>query len=416
MEGVKELDKGGLFLLKVSYSDLGSIYFNVLSDLQIDEVYNYIKKNERIEEAVVLWTCNRFEVYFYPGDRETVEYIEYFIKDKVNRYSIIHGWDAVKNLFLVAAGLDSMVIGENEILGQVRDAWEKSRKHQLSGKNINPIFQKAIEVGKKVRRENGFNRIKRSVVSEALEIAKIKGNEKILVIGAGRTGTLVSKILHDRGIKFSITNRTREKAAILSKQFGSLIEDYDSTKWHSYDLIITAVKSHKPIIDSNNFNGVKGIRIIDLGVPSNVSNEMKGIIEVIDMDNISKKIEGERERRMELANIALMTVEDEFKKFSLKMKNEEKLNLLKKIQSYSDAIIKQEMIELEKRIDLSAEDRIILEKGLVATRNRLLGFVINAIKRTEDIKSSSIVTNMEVIMDENVSRLKVKKTEDIARD
>jgi glutamyl-tRNA reductase len=410
------LDKGGLFLLKVSYSDLGSIYFNVLTDLQIDEVYDYIKKNERIEEAVVLWTCNRFEVYFYPGDRETVEYIEYFVKDKVNRYSIIHGWDAVKNLFLVAAGLDSMVIGENEILGQVKDAWDKSRKHNLSGEIINPIFQKAIEIGKKVRRENGFNRLKRSVVSEALELAKLDGNEKILIIGAGKTGTLVSKMLHDKGIPFTVSNRTHERAELLSKQFGARVEEYKSEKWWKYNLIITAVKSHKPIIDANNFAGGNEIRIIDLGVPSNVSKDIKDLVEVIDMDTLSKKIENERKMRKELANRALLTVEEEFKKFSKKMKSEEKVNLLKKIQNYSDIVIKNEMEEMERRINLSAEERIILEKGLVATRNRLLGFVINAIKRTEDIKSSSIVSNMEVIMDENVSRLKTKKAEDIARD
>jgi len=194
------------------------------------------------------------------------------------------------------------------------------------------------------------------------------------------------------------------------------VEEYKSEKWWKYNLIITAVKSPKPIIDANNFAGGNEIRIIDLGVPSNVSKDIKDLVEVIDMDTLSKKIENERKMRKELANRALLTVEEEFKKFSKKMKSEEKVNLLKKIQNYSDIVIKNEMEEMERRINLSAEERIILEKGLVATRNRLLGFVINAIKRTEDIKSSSIVSNMEVIMDENVSRLKTKKAEDIARD
>jgi len=116
------LEKGGLFLVKVTYNDLGSLYFTNVSDFQLDEVYGYIKKNERIKEAFVLWTCNRFEVYFYPGDKETVEFVEDYIKGKALQHSVIHGLDAVRHLFLVAAGLDSMVIGENEIVSQIRDA------------------------------------------------------------------------------------------------------------------------------------------------------------------------------------------------------------------------------------------------------------------------------------------------------
>lgn len=410
------MDKGGLFLLRVSYSDLGSIYFNVIKDFQIDEVYDYIKKNERIKEALVLWTCNRFEVYFYPGDRETVEYIEYFVKDKVNRYSIVHGWDVVKHLFMVASGLDSMVIGENEILGQVKDAWEKSRRHNLSGEMINSVFHKAVEVGKKVRRENGFNKIKRSVVSEALEIAEIEGGERILVVGAGKTGTLVAKMLHEKGINFVIANRTHDKAIRLANEFKVETEIFNPKKWGTYDVIITAVKSQKPIITEKDLGRKKKVKIIDLGTPPNTSEGIKEIAKVIDMEMISRKMENEKSKRIEMANKALMTVEDEFRKFSEKVRNEEKTRLLKSIQNYSDIILKAEMEELEKRISFNPEEMVILEKGLIAMRNRLLGFVINAIKRTDDIKSSGIVNNMEMIIDENFSRFKAKKAKDIARD
>ena len=122
-----------MFLIKVTYGDLGSLYFSSVKDFQIDEVYDYIKKNERIEEALVLWTCNRFEIYFYPGDRETVEFLEDYINERSLKHSVVHGLDAIKHLFLVSAGMDSMVIGENEILGQVRDAWEVSKKKGFSG-------------------------------------------------------------------------------------------------------------------------------------------------------------------------------------------------------------------------------------------------------------------------------------------
>ncbi len=410
------MDKGGLFLLKVSYSDLGSIYFSVVQDIQIEEVYDYIKKNERIKEAVVLWTCNRFEIYFYPGDRETVSYIEDYVKGKVSKYTIIHGWDAIKNLFFVSAGLDSMVIGENEILGQVKDAWEKAKLNNLAGETVNPVFQKAIEVGKKVRRENGFNKIKRSVVSEALEIANLNGNEEVLVVGSGKTGALVAKTLKDRGIKFRITNRTKENAENLAKKLGIEVESYNKKRWMRYDVIITAISSHKAILTANDFINWKAAKVIDLGVPPNVQADKDSAIQIINMDMISKKIENEKNKRIELANRAFLTVEEEFNKFSQKIKNVEKENLLRKINEYSDIILKIEMEEMEKRINFTPEERVTFEKGLIATRNRLLGFIINAIKKTDDIKSSGVVKNMEVIMDENFSRFKTQKTQSIARD
>ncbi|MEM0130308.1 MAG: hypothetical protein QXW75_02455, partial [Thermoplasmatales archaeon] len=105
------MDKGGLFLVKVTYSDLGSLYFSSVPKFEIEEVYDYIKRNERIQEAMVLWTCNRFEIYFYPGDKETVEFVEDYLNKKAGQHSVVHGLDAIRHLFLVASGLDSMVVG-----------------------------------------------------------------------------------------------------------------------------------------------------------------------------------------------------------------------------------------------------------------------------------------------------------------
>lgn len=243
------MEKGGMFLIKVTYGDLGSLYFSSVKDLQIDEVYDYIKKNERIEEALVLWTCNRFEIYFYPGDRETVEFLEDYIYEKSLKHSVVHGLDAIKHLFLVSAGMDSMVIGENEILGQVRDAWEVSKRKGFSGANLNELLKKSLEIGRKARRENGNGKRARSVAGEALDQIKILPGQKVLVIGAGDLGTQVSSFLSRKGIPFSISNRSTERAKEISKAFGVRIEDFDKKKWKSYDVIITATKSAEIILE-----------------------------------------------------------------------------------------------------------------------------------------------------------------------
>jgi glutamyl-tRNA reductase len=407
------LDKGGIFLLRVTYSDLGSMYFSQLSDFQIDEIYSYIKKNERIQEAVVLWTCNRLEIYFYPGDRETVQYLEDYIKEKVAKYSVIHGWDAIKHIFMVSAGLDSMVLGENEILGQVKEAWEQSKKNLLSGTNMNLVFQKAIETGKKVRRENAFNGIKRSVVSEALELANLSKEDRILVVGAGRVGRQIAKMLHDRNIEFAIANRTEARAMELADSFGGRTESFDQRRWKGYDVVITAVKAHKLVLDSSFPKDSRVSSIIDLGTPPNIDPSIKNKLKVIDMEFLSRKIEEKKEERQSLANQALRTVEREFNKFSSKVKNDEKSEILRKIHEYSDLVIQDEVREIERRMELSQEEKVILEKGLIATRNRLLGIVINAIKTSDDIMTSNVISKMELLMNENFSRFKAKKIKEI---
>ncbi|MCL4412120.1 MAG: NAD(P)-binding domain-containing protein [Candidatus Thermoplasmatota archaeon] len=407
------MDKGGIFLLRVTYSDLGSMYFSQLSDFQIDEIYSYIKKNERIQEAVVLWTCNRLEIYFYPGDRETVQYLEDYIKEKVAKYSVIHGWDAIKHIFMVSAGLDSMVLGENEILGQVKEAWEQSKKNLLSGTNMNLVFQKAIETGKKVRRENAFNGIKRSVVSEALELANLSKEDRILVVGAGRVGRQIAKMLHDRNIEFAIANRTEARAMELADSFGGRTESFDQRRWKGYDVVITAVKAHKLVLDSSFPKDSRVSSIIDLGTPPNIDPSIKNKLKVIDMEFLSRKIEEKKEERQSLANQALRTVEREFNKFSSKVKNDEKSEILRKIHEYSDLVIQDEVREIERRMELSQEEKVILEKGLIATRNRLLGIVINAIKTSDDIMTSNVISKMELLMNENFSRFKAKKIKEI---
>lgn len=407
------MDKGGIFLLRVTYSDLGSMYFSQLSDFQIDEIYSYIKKNERIQEAVVLWTCNRLEIYFYPGDRETVQYLEDYIKEKVAKYSVIHGWDAIKHIFMVSAGLDSMVLGENEILGQVKEAWEQSKKNLLSGTNMNLVFQKAIETGKKVRRENAFNGIKRSVVSEALELANLSKEDRILVVGAGRVGRQIAKMLHDRNIEFAIANRTEARAMELADSFGGRTESFDQRRWKGYDVVITAVKAHKLVLDSSFPKDSRVSSIIDLGTPPNIDPSIKNKLKVIDMEFLSRKIEEKKEERQSLANQALRTVEREFNKFSSKIKNDEKSEILRKIHEYSDLVIQDEVREIERRMELSQEEKVILEKGLIATRNRLLGIVINAIKTSDDIMTSNVISKMELLMNENFSRFKAKKIKEI---
>jgi glutamyl-tRNA reductase len=406
------LEKGGIFLIRVSYGDLGSLYFSTIKEFQLDEVYEYIKKNERIKEALVLWTCNRFEIYFYPGDRETVDFLEDYINDKSLKHTVVHGMDAIKHLFLVSAGLDSMVIGENEILAQVREAWEVSRKNGMSGPNLNEVLKKSLEIGRKVRRENGNGRRARSVASEALSRIEILPGQKVLVIGAGDLGTQISSFLSRNGIRFSICNRSPEKAREISKAFGASIEDFDRKKWKNYDVIITATKSDEVLLKRNDIAGSKIKVVLDLGVPPNVSGDLPKGVKIVNMESLSESIIPNNDKASDYAIKSLKTVNTEFERFSKKLMNTEKEELLKKIFDYSNNVIEEEMKFFERKPNERADSETI-RKGLESTRNKLLGFVINGIKNAKDIRSSETVTNMEMILNENFSRYETKKVKKV---
>ncbi len=406
------MEKGGIFLIKVTYGDLGSLYFSTIKDFQLDEVYDYIRKNERIKEAMVLWTCNRFEIYFYPGDRETVEFLEDFITSKSQKHSLAHGLDAIKHLFLVSAGLDSMVIGENEILAQVREAWEYSKQQGFSGTNLNAVLKKTLEVGRKIRRENGNGLRIRSVAGEALEEINVQPGQKVLVIGAGDLGTQISSFLSRKGVPFAISNRSSEKAREISKAFGAPIEAFDKKKWKSYDVIITATKSSEYILGREDVVKSNIKTVLDLGVPPNVEKEMPKGVRLINMEILSRSIKGREDRTNNFTTKSLKMVNEEFERFSKKIMNVDKEEMLKKIFDYSNKVIDEEMKHFDRK-QYSRESKAHVRKGLESTRNKLLGFVVNGIKNAKDIRSSETVTNMEMILNENFSRYETKKVKKV---
>ncbi len=403
------MEKGGIFLIKVSYSDLGSMYFSTIKPIQLDEVYDYISKNENIEEAVVLWTCNRFEIYFYPGSMDTVEFFDEFLKKRVYKYSIIHGEDAIKHLFIVSSGLDSMVIGENEILGQVKDAWKYSITRGYSKSNLNHIFRKAIEVGKKVRTLHGFNKIKRSVASESMEF--IGDNSNVLLVGAGKEGRQIAQLLADRGINFKVTNRTRTRGIELAKSFNVEFVEFDKDMWRGYDTIIIAVNTTDYILRDADLKRMKVKTIIDLSIPSAVENPSDTEVKLINMEKLSVIAEANNQKRQEIAREALKTVETEFHKFIKKINDAEREEFIKKLMRYSEKIIEEEIKIFSK--EGNSDNIKEIEIGLKATRNKLLAPLINALKTTGDIKSSNLMSEMERILDEQLSNIKIEKVKEI---
>lgn len=203
-------------------------------------------------EAVVLSTCNRFEIVVAGDPAPAIELLE---KSAGAPPRVLEGPAAVEHLFSVAAGLDSMVVGETEILGQVKAAYELAHSAGMTGKRLNVLFQRALYVGKKVRSETGIAVGQTSVASVAVQLAGsifggLEGRE-VLVLGAGQMAEVTARhLLGKRVSRLVIANRTFERAAALAASFnaGALPWKDFPAELERADIVIASTGSPEAVV------------------------------------------------------------------------------------------------------------------------------------------------------------------------
>jgi len=246
-----------------------------------------------LHETLVLSTCNRSEVYGVPPEsvRESAAALSNYLcsfhsvqLDMVSP-SLYHHYDrhAVRHLFRVASGLDSMMLGEAEILGQVREAYRFAHEHGATGPVLNRLFQGALEVGKRVRSETELGTRPMSVASAGVKLAeRIFGKlqeRAALVLGAGVISEQVVSQLRDRHIaRLFVMNRSRERAELLAHEFAGKVVAWDD--WEAAltlpDVIVSSVSAEEPILQravlqkAMAARGNRPLFVMDLGMPRNV--------------------------------------------------------------------------------------------------------------------------------------------------
>jgi glutamyl-tRNA reductase len=246
-----------------------------------------------LHETLVLSTCNRSEVYGVPPEttREPAaalsNYLSSFHSVQLDLLSpsLYHHYDrnAVRHLFRVASGLDSMMLGEAEILGQVREAYRIAYEHGATGPVLNRLFQGALEVGKRVRSETELGARPMSVASAGVKLAERifgKLQERIaLVLGAGLISEQVVSQLRDRKIaRVFVMNRSLDRADHLAREFSGKVIAWDD--WDSAltlpDVIVSSVSAEEPVLKRSVLEkamvarGNRPLFVMDLGMPRNV--------------------------------------------------------------------------------------------------------------------------------------------------
>jgi glutamyl-tRNA reductase len=307
---------------------------------QACEAADQLRARGILKEAVILSTCNRTEVYGITRERtaDNLRAMETFIasyhqvpQQEFNAALYRHtDREVVRHIYRVAAGLDSMLLGESEILGQVREAYRVAMDHGATGRVLNRLFQSALEVGKRIRTETQIATRPMSVafagVKQAEALLRGLENQRVLIVGAGVTSEQVVKHLCDRGVpQFRILNRTLEKAKALVARYGGEVLPWEKLPevldWP--DLIVSSVSTPEPIISRQMVEtamvarGHRPLMMMDLGVPRNIAVDVREVpnVELSDIDGLKEVVEENKKAREEEIPRALALIDDQIDGF-----------------------------------------------------------------------------------------------------
>ena len=357
---------------------------------------------EEISEALILSTCNRVEVVAGSADDRSIrEFLCEFHRvphEAVSKhlYSFRNA-EAVRHVFRVAASLDSMMIGEPQILGQVKDAYRIATDAGAIGMHLNALMNRAFAVAKKVRKETGISQLAVSVSYAAVELArKIFGElpgKGVMIIGASKMGELAAKHLKRAGVSsVLVTNRTFERAVELAKVFHGAAVPFEHFTDHMdrADIVISSTGAPHFIITKTLAEQIihrrknKPMFFIDIAVPRDIDPTVNDIDNAFlyDIDDLQQVIDANLKERMKEALRAEEIVEHEVEAFCSKMHSRE---VVPTIVQLRDALekIRREEIERNRRLlkDLSPEQQAAVDQITKSLVNKILHPPIEQLKQ-----------------------------------
>jgi glutamyl-tRNA reductase len=360
-----------------------------------------------LEETLVLSTCNRSEVYGVPPEasHECAPGLSSFLSEfhavrpDILTSSLYHHYDreAVRHLFRVSAGLDSMLLGEAEILGQVREAYRFAHEQGATGPVLNRLFQGALEVGKRVRTETELGSRPMSVAAAGVKLAERifgkLGERSALVLGAGAISEQVVSTLRDRGIAhLFVMNRSRERAEGLAQQFGGKVIEWG--QWDAAllkpDVVVSSVAAEDPVLlrktleAAMNARGNRALFLMDLGMPRNIESSVADLynVYVYNMDDLSEIVEQNRHARESEVPRAEAIVEEHVGKFLSWQASVELVGLVEALRARlrnERAVFLHERLASIENLSAAERERMetlmdeLLDKLLVERAQRLRG-------------------------------------------
>ena len=371
--------------------------------------YDRWRKVHPESELVVLSTCNRVELYSAqpdegegPTSAELVRFLSEFHNLPQDRFAgrllERHGPDAVRHLFEVACSLDSMVLGEPQIVAQVKEAYERAYRYEACGPLTNALFQMAFRVSGRVRTETALAGGRVSIASVAVgefgrSIFDRFDDKTVLVLGAGTMAEETVRYLTDAGVtKFIIVNRSSERAAELAAAWGGTartVEQLDESL-AAADVVVSATGAGRHIVSVERFRRArrlaagKPVFILDLGAPRDFDPAIAGIDEntfLYDIDDLKATCDANRASRQKEIEKAQRIIDEETGRFVHEIYHRATGPVVKRLRDEWHAIRQQEVDQLFAKLPhLPERDRQSIERSIERIVNKLLHPPLEALK------------------------------------
>jgi glutamyl-tRNA reductase len=371
------------------------------TEAQAVEFAEQAVEGEEVQEAVVISTCNRTEIYLVVGDavKAETDVLGMLARRAGIRPTELaqeiyspRNCEAARHLYRVTSGLESMIVGEAEIQGQVKRAYEAAMAAGVTGPLSNRLFAAALTTGKRVRSETGIGSSRVSVPSVAVDLAQdvLGGLEDrhVVILGAGETSELTAQALAHQGVgTIFVANRHADRALSLAQRFGGSVVGLDKLPEQllEADIVVSSTSSPHPIVGSEELavvmeqrmgrGGWAPLLLIDIAVPRDVDARCGDIdgVTLYDIDDLQAVVRRNLGARAKIVPQAEEIVEEEIRRFARWLGQLETLPTVSALREHGNALVEQILAENEERWESASErDLMRVEAIARAVLNRLL--------------------------------------------
>lgn len=395
---------------------------------KLEEAIHILKGSDVVKENIILSTCNRVEIYAGVSDMDAgVESIKGFLSDfhkvpreLLDRSLYIHkAQDAIRHVYRVASSLDSMVVGEPQILGQLKDAFDEALNNKTTGVVLNKLMRKSVSVAKRIRTETKIAESAVSISFAAVELAKKIFDDlttkSFMLLGAGEMAELAARHLINSGVKdVFITNRTLARAEELAHEFhGKVVpfENFVGELIHT-DIVICSTGAPHYILAKDQVHKImkerkqKQMFIIDISVPRNIDPLINDIdnVYLYDVDNLQGIVDTNIQERAKEAEKAEQIVDEEIGAFLKWHDSLSATPTIVALRNRAEEIRKAELEKILKKLGPMEEDKIkAIDYLTISIVNKLIHSPTAALKSEED--------NKEVMLDvvQKLFQLEIEK-------
>ena len=367
------------------------------TEAQAVEFAEQITQNEEVHEAVVISTCNRTEVYLVVGNpvQAETDVLGMLARRAGIRPTELaqeiyspRNCEAARQLYRVTSGLESMIVGEAEIQGQVKRAYEAALAAGVTGALSNRLFAAALTTGKRVRSETGIGSSRVSVPSVAVDLAQdVLGgltDRHVVILGAGETSELTAQALAHQGVgTIFVANRHADRALSLAQRFGGSVVGLDKLPEQllEADIVVCSTSSPHPIVGAEELEVVmeqrtgRALLLIDIAVPRDVDSrcgDLEGVT-LYDIDDLQAVVVRNLGARKEIVPQAEEIVEEEIRRFARWLGQLETLPTVSALREHGNALVEQILAENQGRWESASErDLMRVEAIARAVLGRLL--------------------------------------------